>query len=106
MSLGLELARKRGANGFGEQARILRRQAQVLEANTSSELSEELLQLAKDAYTGIFAGSFNLPPKVIVAEALRAEADRLRTKVQTGNAYSSEADEEVAFNDLVVIWDR
>lgn len=105
MSLGLELARKRGANGFGEQARILRRQAQVLEANTSSELSEELLQLAKDAYTGIFAGSFNLPPKLIVAEALRAEADRLRTKV-TGNAYSSEADEEVAFNDLVVIWDR
>lgn len=106
MKDGLAFARKRRENGVGEQARILRRQAQVLEADIlESGPNPELLELVKEAYTGIFRGSVSLPSGDIVAEALRAEADRLRIKSE-GDEHSLEDDEETAFNDLVVIWDR
>ena len=89
MKEGLELARKRGPNAYGEQARICRRQAQVLDANTPFGPSLELLELV---------GNKDI-------ESLQTDAEWLRAKA-TERGYDVEEDEEIAYNNLVVIWDR
>ena len=53
----------------------------------------------------VFPGLGDLLSPENVAETLRAEAARLRIKTE-GDTYSLENDKEIAFNDLVVIWDR
>ncbi|KAJ8110780.1 hypothetical protein ONZ43_g5787 [Nemania bipapillata] len=94
LSKALHVARNREESTLGEQARILRREAQVLESIPTPGPSKELLQLVD--------GDSRDP------ETLRAKAERLRLRV-SGSAYHAcytEEEEEIAFNRLVGFWDR
>ncbi|ETS76502.1 hypothetical protein PFICI_11889 [Pestalotiopsis fici W106-1] len=95
LSKALHVARNREENTLGEQARIIRRQAQVLESIPSPGPSVELLRLVNGDSRD--------------SETLRAIAERLRfrvTGIDSFQARYTDDEEEIAFNMLVGFFDR
>ncbi|KAK8037632.1 TPR-like protein [Apiospora marii] len=89
---GLIVARLRNQDGLGEVARNLRRQAQVLDEAAPLDPGSHLFQLADDPDPDCLRGA---------AESSRRQAEKGRYRVCT-----SPEEEEDAFNNLVVGFDR
>ena len=89
LSEGLRNARLRGKDGKGEEARILRKQAQVLEKAPQSSNVASIADMTDP-------------------EQLRGEAEAIRRVLQLERYYSiiEDEDEEGAFNKLVNPFDR
>ncbi|KAK3366626.1 hypothetical protein B0T24DRAFT_681828 [Lasiosphaeria ovina] len=92
LSKGLAITRLRGVDGRGEEARILRREAQVLEVAMPLNAGSPLLELADMADPQLLHGT----------------ADQLRRRLEGDKfrVYLTQEEEEAAFDMLLGAFDR